>query len=83
MRIMFLSLTEMEAVSRFWDLYVRQNSEPAGMDEIKLKALMNSALELLSETTRDEFLTAFDAFELQGEEFKVRIAPDDRAFVRM
>ena len=43
---------------------------------------MDAALAVVSDETRDAFLGALDQFELQGEEFQVRIAPDDRNLVK-
>lgn len=80
-KTMFLSLTELEAVSRFWDLYVKRSSGPENLDDPLLKHQMDQALSVVSEETRETFLASLDRFELQGEEFEVRIAPDDAKLV--
>ena len=82
MKTMFLSHTELESVSQFWDLYVKRNSEPESAEDEQLQRRMDAALAVVSDETRDAFLGALDQFELQGEEFQVRIAPDDRNLVK-
>ena len=81
-KTLFLSHTELEQVSRFWDLYVKRNSEEGADDDEQLKHNMDEVLTEVSDETRDAFLSALDQFELQGEEFQVRIAPDDRNLVQ-
>ena len=82
MKTIFLSHTELEAVSQFWDLYVKRNSEQESGEGEELQRRMDTVLEEVSDETRETFLGALDQFELQGEEFQVRIAPDDRNLVR-
>lgn len=82
-KTIFLSHTELEAVSQFWDLYVKRNSEAeAEAEDEQLQRRMDAVLASVSDETRDTFLSALDQFELQGEEFQVRIAPDDSNLVR-
>ncbi len=82
MKTIFLSHTELDQVSRFWDLYVQRNSLPEEYDDPTLQQKMNDVLDEVSEETRETFLGALDQFEVQGEEFQVRIAPDDAKLVR-
>lgn len=82
MRTLYLSHTELEIVSRFWDTYVQFNNERIPEQEKPaLEIQGDEILAELTDETREAFLGALDQFELEGAEFQVKIARDDARLV--
>ena len=79
---LFLSYTELEITTRFWDHYIELRSDGiTGEEAVILKQQCDATLTELSDTTREEFLEALGKFERDGVEFQVKIAPDDAHLV--
>ncbi|MFY9484789.1 MAG: hypothetical protein WAP74_04200 [Patescibacteria group bacterium] len=79
---LFLSYTEFEITTRFWDKYVELRGEETPDEEQSgIQKSCDATLSKLSDATRDVFLKLLDDFELEGTEFQVRIAPDDAKLV--
>lgn len=81
-RTLYLSYTELEIASRFWDLYMKlRGVGTTGEEAVIIKKECDATLRELSDQTRELFLEALGDFERDGVEFQVKIAPDDAHLV--
>lgn len=84
MKTFHFSRVELGIITNYWKLYVQFNTGNNSLPDDHLAELnqeMEQVASQLSPGSRETFLGALECFENGGEEFEVRIAPDDVSLV--
>lgn len=84
MKTFHFSRVELGIITHYWELYVQFNTRNNSLPDdrqAELNREMEQVASQLSPESRKTFLGALECFENGGEEFEVRIAPDDASLV--